>query len=521
MKMYKVIVVEDDRIIRRGICQSIKWDEHGFIVAGEAGDGEVALGLIEKEQPQVVISDINMPFMDGLEMAKKIKEISPETRIIFLTGYEDFKYAQQAVKLKAYDYLLKPVDSDQLLHKVKDAAADWERETKKEKRIIESLPYLQQKFFQELMKGGEKWMDMEKELAELGVELEGPDYAAVLVHSSLGFHDECKRRMTEIISSLFSRGNYIVIDVDPKEYAILLSLEHENDVRKGQLVQQLFDGCNALGHSVTITLGRTYPNLFELGKSLLESRLAMDLRHIMGTGKIFSFEDTASSKEETESRIKELESELENQIKLGIPEKVSETLNQLNKAILEKKSVPLTDLKIIALKFSTMLFFEVEKWKKEEIKSFNSSDVYQDIIKMETLSEMMEILNRLIQQWNDEMSKKEDKNHFSHVDQAIMYIKEHFHESTLTLKKVAEFIHVSTPYLSNLFKLEKGINFGDFLLELRMKKAMEELRKGDKKTYEVCEKVGYNNPQYFSICFKKFTGYTPAEYKKQFNKIKR
>lgn len=519
--MYKVIVVEDDRIIRRGICQSIKWDEHGFIVAGEAGDGEVALGLIEKEQPQVVISDINMPFMDGLEMAKKIKEISPETRIIFLTGYEDFKYAQQAVKLKAYDYLLKPVDSDQLLHKVKEAAADWERETKKEKRIIESLPYLQQKFFQELMKGGEKWMDMEKELAELGVELEGPDYAAVLVHSSLGFHDECKRRMTEIISSLFSRGNYIVIDVDPKEYAILLSLEHENDVRKGQLVQQLFDGCNALGHSVTITLGRTYPNLFELGKSLLESRLAMDLRHIMGTGKIFSFEDTASSKEETESRIKELESELENQIKLGIPEKVSETLNQLNKAILEKKSVPLTDLKIIALKFSTMLFFEVEKWKKEEIKSFNSSDVYQDIIKMETLSEMMEILNRLIQQWNDEMSKKEDKNHFSHVDQAIMYIKEHFHESTLTLKKVAEFIHVSTPYLSNLFKLEKGINFGDFLLELRMKKAMEELRKGDKKTYEVCEKVGYNNPQYFSICFKKFTGYTPAEYKKQFNKIKR
>lgn len=154
--------------------------------------------------------------------------------------------------------------------------------------------------------------------------------------------------------------------------------------------------------------------------------------------------------------------------------------------------------------------------EKEEIKSFSSSDVYQNIIKMETLSEMMGILNRLIQQWSDEMNKKEDKNHFSHVDQAIMYMKEHFQDSTLTLKKVAEFIHVSAPYLSNLFKLEKGINFGDFLLEIRMKKAMEELRNGDKKTYEVCEKVGYNNPQYFSICFKKYTGYTPAEYKKQF-----
>ncbi|HZH59531.1 MAG TPA: AraC family transcriptional regulator, partial [Metabacillus sp.] len=226
--------------------------------------------------------------------------------------------------------------------------------------------------------------------------------------------------------------------------------------------------------------------------------------------------DTVSSKEGTEDRLKELESELESQIKLGIPEKVSETLDQLNKAIVEKRSVPLADLKILALKFSTMLFFEVEKWKKEEIKSFNSSDVYKSIIKMETLSEMMVILNKLILQWRDEMYKKEDKNHFSHVDQAIKYIKDHYHDSTLTLKKVAEFIHVSTPYLSNLFKLEKGFNFGDYLLEIRMKKAMEELREANIKTYEVCEKVGYNNPQYFSICFKKFTGYTPAEYKKQF-----
>lgn len=113
-------------------------------------------------------------------------------------------------------------------------------------------------------------------------------------------------------------------------------MEDENDVRKGQLVQQLFDCCHSVKHSITITLGRTYPNLFELGKSLLESRLAMDLRHIMGIGKVFSFEDTVSSKEETESRLKELEFELENHIKLGIPEKVSETLHQLNEAIIEK-----------------------------------------------------------------------------------------------------------------------------------------------------------------------------------------
>jgi two-component system, response regulator YesN len=515
--MYKVIVVEDDRIIRRGICQSIEWGEHGFVIAGEAGDGEAALGLIEKEQPQVVISDINMPFMDGLEMGKKVREVSPETRIIFLTGYEEFKYAQQALKMKAFDYLLKPVDSDHLLLKAKEAAADWEQEAKREMQVTESLPFLQQKFFQELMREGHQQVDVEKELNELGVELEGPSFTAVLVHASAGLRENSIKLMKQAASSLFTPGQCIVIHIDFNECAVLLSLDGLNDTRKGQLANLIIHTLYEHdGQSATITLGRTYQNLFELGKSLLESRLAMDLRHIMGTGRVFSFEDTVSGEREADDSLHILESELESQIKLGIPEKVSETLTRLNNAILEGKTVPLSDLKVLALKFSTLLYFESEKWKKEETISINFSEVYERIMKIETLTEMMEILHSLVLQWADALHRKQDKNHFSHVDQAISYIKEHFHESTLTLKKVAEIIHVSTPYLSNLFKLEKGFNFGDYLLELRMNKAMEELRSGDSKTYEVCEKVGYSNPQYFSVCFKKYTGYTPAEYKKQF-----
>ncbi|MDW2878092.1 MULTISPECIES: response regulator [Bacillaceae] len=515
--MYKVIVVEDDRIIRRGICESIKWGAHGFVVAGEAGDGETALGLIEKEQPQVVISDINMPFMDGLEMGKKVREISPETRIIFLTGYEEFKYAQQALKMKAFDYLLKPVDSEHLLLKAKEAAADWELEARREMKVTESLPYLQQKFFRELMREGHQQVDVEKELNELGVGLEGPTFAAVLVHSTAGLHENTMKRLKEAASSLFTAGQIIVMHIDSNECAVLLSLDDENDLRKGKLANLMLHTLYEHdGQSATITLGRTYQNLFELGKSLLESRLAMDLRHIMGNGKVFSFEDTVSGEKEANDSLQMLESELECQIKLGIPEKVSEILGRLNKAILERRALPLSDLKVLALKFSTLLFFESEKWKKEESISFNSSDVYERIMEMETLTEMMEILQSLVSQWADALHRKQDKNHFSHVDQAIIYMKEHFHDSTLSLKKVAEIIHVSTPYLSNLFKLEKGFNFGDYLLELRMNKAMEELRLGDLKTYEICEKVGYSNPQYFSVCFKKYTGYTPAEYKKQF-----
>ncbi|WP_223588791.1 response regulator [Neobacillus bataviensis] len=517
MSMHKVIVVEDDRIIRRGICQSIPWEEHGFVIAGEAGDGEIALELIEKEQPQVVVSDINMPFMSGLEMAKHIKEKSPDTRIIFLTGYEDFKYAQEAIKLKAYDYLLKPVDSEYLLKKAKEAAADWEKETVVEKRMIESLPLLQQQFFQRLTKEDESRIDVEKELFELGVQMDGPFFAVILVKHTSMWDMDIHLLQKKLNSTVFNEMNSRVMKADTDELAVLLSLENENDARKGQLAQELF---HILSHqteeTITITFGRTYPNMFEVGKSFLEARLAMDMRHIMGTGRVFSLDETVSTCEQKEDYVKELEWKLENQIKLGLPDKADDVLSELGKAIVERKTVPLSDLKVLALKFSTMLFFEIEKWKKEDTNSFNASDIYKDIMELRTLTEMTEILHGLIEQWWNAMFKKKEKNYLSHVDQAIEYMKNHFHDSSLTLQKVAEIIHVSTPYLSNLFKLEKGFNFGDYLLELRMKKAMELLGGGNIKTYEVCEKVGYSNPQYFGICFKKYTSFTPAEFKKKF-----
>ncbi|WP_462413034.1 response regulator [Neobacillus sp. Marseille-QA0830] len=516
--MHKVIVVEDDRIIRRGLCQAIPWKEHGFILAGEAPDGAVALDLIKKEQPQVVVSDINMPFMSGLEMAKHVKEVSPDTKIIFLTGYEEFKYAQEAIKLRAFDYLLKPVTGDQLLQKAKEAAAEWEEKMSQEKRIHETIPLLQQNFFQKLAEANEQQMDIEQELADLGIQMAGPYFSVMLVqYNKEAEGPNFKALVAEITEALFANVDSVVLDAGPNEIAALLSLENDQDGAKVQLAQELFDFVSRKAmQPVTISYGRTYGNLFELRHAYLESRLALDLRHIMGTGRVISFEDTVSGDHQPETDLANLQAKLENQIKLGLPDKVKQTLEQLNQAVLETKTVTLADLRVIALKFSTLLIFEMEKWNEEQTESFNTSEMYGTIMGMQTLTDMIEILNKLVEQWSAAMLKRKDKNNFSHVDQAIEYMKENYHDRGLTLQKLAEVIHVSTPYLSNLFKLEKGFNFGDYLLELRMKKAMELLREGKVRTSDVSEKVGYSNPQYFSICFKKYTGYTPAEYRKNF-----
>src|SRR5690625_1610325 len=130
--MYRIIIVEDDRLIRKSLMKA-PWEEHGFTIVGEAGNGEDAIAIITKEQPHVVVSDIHMPFTSGLEMAKLIKEKSSHTKIIFLTGFEDFNYAQEAVKLQVFDYLLKPIEISKLIGKVKLAAEEWEMDMQKER----------------------------------------------------------------------------------------------------------------------------------------------------------------------------------------------------------------------------------------------------------------------------------------------------------------------------------------------------------------------------------------------------
>ncbi|MER1989198.1 MAG: response regulator [Solibacillus isronensis] len=507
--MYKIIVVEDDRIIRRGICQTIPWGENGIEVVGEASDGEMALELIAQQQPHLVISDINMPFLNGLDMARQLKEISPQTKFIFLTGYEDFSYAQQAVQLKAFDYLLKPVDSELLLEKVKEALAEWSETYSNEQLLVESRAIRQQKFFKQLMADGDTETDIEKGLSDLDVHLDGTCYSAIVVHDGCEVHllDE---RIVQLASTKLDVEKFHLLSVEDNEWVLLIGHDEAGEAvdLATFLLEQLPD--------VTLAYGRPYTNLFEIGRSFIEAKMALDLRYIMGTGKLFSIDDKVTNGEQTAENLRAIDVKLIAQIKQGVPEKVEELLEEFHDAIIDYQSLSLGDLKVMTLKYATLLSFEIDRWSKDET-STHSADVYRAVMEMNSLHDMIQIIRVLIKQWSEILYQKEESKFKSHVDLAIYYMKEYYSDSTLTLQKLAKMIHVSAPYLSNLFKLEKGFNFGDYLLELRMKKAMELLREESLKTYEISEQVGYSNPQYFSICFKKYTGHTPAEFKKKLN----
>lgn len=522
--MNKIIIVEDDRIIRRSLCRA-PWREHGFELVGEAANGEDAIELIEKEQPQVVISDISMPFMNGLEMAKILKTKSPHTKVVFLTGYEDFKYAQEAVKVKAFDYLLKPVKIDVLIEKVKNAATEFNKEMKKEKRFIDSLPLLEQRFLRKMItkRDGTTSIDVEKELIELGIQIEGSYYSVMLINITASDEEEDNRNkmnVTEIVRNYLAGSNRgYLFNGETNEMALLLSGEKDCYKEKNAFALDLLDQIMKIDQNATITIGRTYSNLFDVSTSFVESRLAMDMKHIMGTGRVYSIEDTLPNNLDNGNIFKALEDQFKTHINLGYPKKAKETLEQLSQAITENKRIQLSEIKLLALKYSTLLFYQIKKWEKEETEDSNIQNKFNTILGIESLQEMIAILQELIEEWSVFMSEEKNQNHYTLVDKAMQYMDENYHDEALTQQKVAEKIFVSAPYLSNLFKIEKGLNFGEYLLDLRMKKAMELLQHYDAKVYKVAESVGYSNPQYFSVCFKKYTGYTPGEYRKNIDSI--
>ncbi|MBT2654603.1 response regulator [Bacillus sp. ISL-18] len=524
--MYKVAIVDDDRIIRKGLSSVIPWTEHGFELVGVGADGEQGLEIIKEHDPHIVISDIQMPFMDGLEMTKAIKEHNPKTKVILLTGYEDFKYAHEAIKLKAYDYLLKPVETSELIEKLKQASSELELELQKENHINESQLYIQQQFLKRLSLSDLTNEEIVKELSIVGMEPKGTHSAALYVKmDQTDFDPErdmetVKDRIMEQCRNILDRFKMdgCVVNAENEHFAVFL---FESDLREddfsgaiSNVTRQFLSTVKEKLHTtITITSGRIYNELADVCRSYREAVKAMDFRHLVGINQAFSIETIESSKREEVAEQLQIEEDLFRYISLGLPEKVTELLEKAKHELLTNKRVSLQEIVLFAVRVISLIVYESSKMAKNwDDKKFGNFE--NRVVKLQTIDEIFSVITIIAVDLAEFVKRLNGNHKHTLVDKAIDFIRENYHVANLSLQTVAEEVHVSSAYLSNLFKVEKGYNFGDFLLETRMKKSMELFQKTDLKTYEVAEKVGYSNPQYFSSSFKKYTGYTPVEFKK-------
>ena len=536
--MYKVFLVEDEIVIREGIKNNIHWEEEGFQIVGDESDGELAYPMILREQPDILITDIKMPFMDGLELSKLLKKEMPHLRIIIISGYSDFGYAQQAIDIGVSEYLLKPVTSSKLMASVKNAAAAIDKQ-RKEKGILEQyrlLVYQKQgekrkDFFNALVSGGLSLPQIIEQEEELGINMMASAFCVLLFQFKVQedmyeYSDEivqCEAKMTQALREfpdikVFERGT--------DGWAFILLGENEEQITglTEKLCQLLIHICEGNVHYFG-GIGRSVQRIRDLQQSFLDANRAFSLRYFQSKDQFLSYTDVNNSKAEIGNRIhiSELNLEkhdrnlLEDFLKRGTMQDVDEFVdsyfdgfgaNAMSSSLF-RNYIVLDGCSVI------MKFIKAFNYPKEKVENSLMSMNNRIADQLSSLDNCSAFYKSILKEAIDLRNQNSQKRYAGLIEQAKEYINHTFMLTDLTLDKVASTVNVSPNYFSSLFNQETGMTFIEYLTDIRMQKAKEYLRCSGKKITEIGVLVGYQDSHYFSYIFRKTQNCTPSEYRLQ------
>ncbi|WP_313561580.1 response regulator transcription factor [Ruminiclostridium cellobioparum] len=534
--MYKVLIIDDESIIRKGIKNIVNWKQLDCEVCADASDGIEGIELIKKYLPEIIITDIRMPGMDGLSMIKQVKGIVPYSKIIILTGYRDFDYVQEAIKFGAFDFLLKPSKIEELTAVLTRAVNEINDQKVRHMEIDrfkvlfeQSIPVLREKLLYDIIYGlntNENEITEKMKLFSISIKnfvlvVMENDYDEKSNSSQYDKHlyqfgivnsfEEIFAEKYEVLSIMLnsSRVGFIIQKPDR------IPLDIEEVSEKCSYLQEVIN--NGFGFTVTIAVSSGGVSAMELPEKLKECLGSLEYKSYMGTNSIIQYSDLNSFfRYEDYSTLDKYQKQLLESIKSGNEGLVKVTTQNIARYVTTNKIninymknfyyTTLSSINNIRISVSAV---EVDK-RHEEGRDIAS------LLKLIEKSESAEELNSLLEDVAVRIAEK--VNNFNNksikliLRKAIDYIQEHYSEQ-VTLNEVAENIYVSTFYISRMFKKELGKSFVDYLNDVRIEKSKELLKDIKYKTYEVAEIVGISDPHYFSKLFKKYSGMTPSEYR--------
>ncbi len=535
--MYKIFLVEDEIVIREGIKNKVHWEEEGFKIIGDQSDGELAYPLIIREQPDILITDIKMPFMDGLELSKLLKKDMPQLKIIIISGYSEFGYAQQAIDIGVTEYLLKPVTSNKLMAAVKNAAVAIEKD-REEKQILEQYQFLvyqkqgekRKDFFNTLISGKMSLLQIIEQGEELGINMIASVFCVLLfqfkVQEEMHEHsNEIGQREARMTQALKTFPNIQIFERGMDGWAFILLSENEMQIKElmKELRNLLIDICDDKVDYFG-GIGRCVLRVRDLRQSYLDANSAFSLRHIESRNQFLSYNDVRNIKAQIDSKINvsELNLEkfdknlLEDFLKRGTIYEVDEFVDKYFDVFgSNAMSSALFRHYIIMDGYSTIMkFLKTFKYPKEKIVgSLKSMNSVTD--QLSSLEECRDFFKSIVKEAIELRNKSSQKGYAGIIQQAKEYMKLKYTISDLTLDKVASTVNISPNYFSSLFNQETGMTFIEYLTNLRMEKAKDYLRCSNRRITEIGFLVGYQDSHYFSYIFKKTQNCTPSEYRLQ------
>ena len=538
MNEIKVFLVEDEMVIRRGIKNSIDWEKEGYIFCGEASDGELAYPMIIKEKPDILITDIRMPFMDGLELCKLVKEELPNIKILILSGYDEFDYAKEAIRLGVTEYLLKPISSGKLLEALNGVSESIRRE-KEDKDLVrkymeemrENTEHEKQKFFEQMIAGNLSMADALETGKKYEMNLSAGMYNLLLFRFTLG---EENRKSGELlgeaeyaIKKLTERLEYVFeFQRDVEGWAFLLMADNEEQM--SERVKELSKDLEEIMKNYsTITyfggIGQPVARLRELEESFREAERALAARFTMELNRIISVEDIRMAQNvdtlddieitsfgEIEKTRTMLEKFLNNGAEDEIDEFVDVYINELPEENL--KSVLMRQYIIMDAYIVMMSFCEKIEGIEGEMQA-QSEELKNSMKTIQTLEEIKNYIRMLLKKIIGVRDTISGRRYSDIIEIAKDQIRKTYMSDEISLNTIAAEVGMSPSYFSSIFSKEMGKTFVEYFTEIRMDRAKELLMCSSMKISEIGYEVGYKDPHYFSYIFKKTQNCTPKEFR--------
>ncbi|MFX3636113.1 MAG: response regulator [Candidatus Pristimantibacillus sp.] len=532
--MYKILLVDDEAVVREGIRERMSWEELGFDCVGDCENGVDALEAVERLHPNVVLTDINMPFMDGLELTRRIMDKFPETKIIILTGYDDFDYAQKAVKLKVNDFILKPITAAELtavLHKLRNELdaqrQDKEDQEKLKRQLYESMPVLRERFLDRLATMTLNQKELEERIRYFDIHLDGPNYMTMAIDLDRLERNHSVDTDRELLRFAVYNIAQEIVGAEPSSAVFRSRDEKIMAILSGDQVETLYERVQELAEqirqsayqflklTVSVGIGTPCSNLQQLKLSSKAAVAALDYRLLLGDNRVISILDMENRRTERAGHPTECDRELISGIKTGTNEEVERAIEGV---IAHNRTASLSiDQCYIRIQRTIIAVIQaLDEIGCTDAEVFGPGvNPITEIYQFRTLDEIGDWLKSACQRAVRNVSEARNDQCRTQMSEALHHIHEHYDDVDLSVKAVCKRVHMSVSYFSAAFKSETGKTFVEYLTAVRLEKAKELLKFSGMRTYEIAAKTGYNDPQYFSVLFKKHTGESPTEYRQK------
>ena len=521
--MYTILLVEDEDEARRSIRELTPWKEYGFRVIAEASNGREALEIVSDILPDVIITDIRMPYMDGIEFIERVREeYSSSVDVIILSGYDEFTFAQTAMRLNVSEYVLKPVSVDIMKDVLKRTRtrldADVARVSDMEKLqnfYRDAFSIYREKFLISLIiptrRRGEE--TLEEKAKEYGIPLSGKLFAAAVI--DLPSETLSSVAMEEILGEAAGeRDDIISFQYENQEVLIFISgMEREF---QALFSKQIFRTLNLLQSRIVhyfsrplcIGVGEIVTQMRSLPESYRGAVEALNYTALYPEQHIISINDVENAENESEEETADKRTELVMAIKFGNAEDTENAVHTLLHGLTDTANIQNTVLNIISV-----LSEICTSYGRNVATLLDGEDLFISLSHANTLSRAEKLLTELAVRTNETACGEREISHIRFIENAKRIIKEKYSDPSFGLDQLAEEISVSPAYFSTTFKKETGMSFVQYLTNVRLEKAKEMLRNSDYKTYEIAEKTGFSEPNYFSFTFKKNVGLSPSQYR--------